>query len=91
MLNELSPWHVIIVLLVFALLFGGKKLPEAARGLGRSMRIFRAEMSGNATEPTQPPTAAVPTIAPMMATAPLQPLAPPVQPAPVPAEGTSVA
>lgn len=44
MLNELSPWHLIIVLLLFALLFGGKRLPDAARGLGRSLRIFRSEM-----------------------------------------------
>ena len=44
MLNELSPWHLIIVLLLFAVLFGSKRLPDAARGLGRSMRIFKAEM-----------------------------------------------
>lgn len=40
----MSPWHWIIVLLIFAVLFGSKKLPDAARGLGRSLRIFRAEM-----------------------------------------------
>jgi sec-independent protein translocase protein TatA len=43
-MGELSPWHWIVVLLIFALLFGSKKLPDAARGLGRSMRIFKAEM-----------------------------------------------
>lgn len=43
-MGELSPWHWIIVLLIFALLFGSKRLPDAARGLGRSMRIFKAEM-----------------------------------------------
>jgi sec-independent protein translocase protein TatA len=44
-MGELSPWHWIIVLLIFALLFGSKRLPDAARGLGRSLRIFKAEMS----------------------------------------------
>ncbi|HEY1569814.1 MAG TPA: Sec-independent protein translocase subunit TatA [Pseudonocardiaceae bacterium] len=43
-MGELSPWHWIIVLLIFAVLFGSKKLPDAARGLGRSLRIFKAEM-----------------------------------------------
>jgi sec-independent protein translocase protein TatA len=44
-MGELSPWHWIIVLLIFAVLFGSKKMPDAARGLGRSLRIFKAEMS----------------------------------------------
>lgn len=44
-MGELSPWHWIVVLLIFALLFGSRKLPDAARGLGRSLRIFKAEMT----------------------------------------------
>ena len=36
--------HLLIVLLVILVLFGGKKLPEAARGLGRSLRIFKSEV-----------------------------------------------
>ncbi len=36
--------HLLIVLLVVLVLFGGKKLPDAARGLGRSMRIFKSEI-----------------------------------------------
>jgi len=39
----LSPWHVLIVVAVFVLLFGARKLPDAARSLGRSMRILKAE------------------------------------------------
>jgi sec-independent protein translocase protein TatA len=34
----------LIVLLVILVLFGGKKLPDAARGLGRSLRIFKSEV-----------------------------------------------
>ena len=39
-----EPSHLVIVALVVLVLFGGKKLPEAARGLGRSMRIFKSEI-----------------------------------------------
>jgi sec-independent protein translocase protein TatA len=37
-------WHIVILVLVIALLFGAKRLPDAARGLGRSMRIFKSEV-----------------------------------------------
>ncbi|WP_163506213.1 Sec-independent protein translocase subunit TatA [Fodinicola acaciae] len=39
----LKPWHIIVLVVVLILLFGAKKLPDAARGLGRSLRIFKAE------------------------------------------------
>ncbi len=57
-MGELSPWHWIIVLLLFALLFGSKRLPDAARGLGRSLRIFRAEMHSAGEEAPTPPVPA---------------------------------
>ncbi|MGW6918802.1 Sec-independent protein translocase subunit TatA [Kitasatospora sp. NPDC054939] len=41
--NGLEPWHIVVVLAVVVLLFGSKKLPEMARGLGKSMRILKAE------------------------------------------------
>jgi sec-independent protein translocase protein TatA len=40
-----SPWKVLIVAVVVLVLFGSKKLPVAARSLGRSMRILKAEVS----------------------------------------------
>lgn len=43
-MGGLSPWHLLIVLVVVLLLFGSKKLPDTARGLGRSLRIFKSEM-----------------------------------------------
>ena len=43
MLNGLQPWHVIIVLVVLVLLFGAKRLPDAARSIGKSMKVFKAE------------------------------------------------
>ncbi|HEY5854970.1 MAG TPA: Sec-independent protein translocase subunit TatA [Aldersonia sp.] len=43
-MGALSPWHWAIVLLVLILLFGAKKLPDTARGLGRSLRILKSEI-----------------------------------------------
>jgi sec-independent protein translocase protein TatA len=40
-----SPWKVLIVAVVLIVLFGSKKLPDAARSLGKSMRILKAEVS----------------------------------------------
>ena len=40
-----SPWKILIVAAVLIVLFGSKKLPDAARSLGRSMRILKAEVS----------------------------------------------
>lgn len=44
-MGELSPWHWAIIAIVVIVLFGTKKLPDAARSLGRSLRIFKTEMS----------------------------------------------
>ncbi|MFD7494137.1 Sec-independent protein translocase subunit TatA [Streptomyces sp. NPDC059832] len=41
--NGLEPWHLLIVAIVVIVLFGSKKLPEAARSLGKSMRILKSE------------------------------------------------
>ena len=43
-MGGLQPWHWLIVIAVFVLLFGAKKLPDAARSLGKSMRIFKSEL-----------------------------------------------
>jgi len=37
-------WHTIILLVLLVLLFGARRLPDAARSVGRSMRIFRSEV-----------------------------------------------
>ena len=46
MLGQLRGWEWLIIAALVLLLFGAKRLPEAARGLGRSMRIFKAETRG---------------------------------------------
>jgi sec-independent protein translocase protein TatA len=43
-MGSLSPWHWLILLAVVVILFGAKKLPDAARSLGKSMRIFKSEI-----------------------------------------------
>ncbi|BBZ69969.1 Sec-independent protein translocase subunit TatA [Mycobacterium paraseoulense] len=55
-MGSLSPWHWAILAVVVILLFGAKKLPDAARSLGKSMRIFKSELremqSENKAEPS---------------------------------------
>jgi sec-independent protein translocase protein TatA len=45
-MGSLRPWHVIVIVVLAVLLFGAKRLPDAARSLGRSMRILKAEAQG---------------------------------------------
>jgi sec-independent protein translocase protein TatA len=49
-MGSLRPWHVIVVVVVLVLLFGAKRLPDAARNLGRSLRIIKAETRGLADD-----------------------------------------
>lgn len=42
--------ELLIIVLLVVLLFGAKKLPDAARGIGRSLRIFKAETKGLADD-----------------------------------------
>jgi sec-independent protein translocase protein TatA len=44
MFRNLGAPEIIIILVVLVLLFGAKRLPDAARSLGRSMRIFKSEV-----------------------------------------------
>lgn len=56
-MGGLSWWHWLIVIGVVVILFGAKRLPEAARGVGRSLRILKSEVqemqsSDDALKPT---------------------------------------
>jgi len=56
-----QPWHIVLILLIALLLFGGKRLPEIGRSLGSGMREFKDSITGNnspsAPEPQQLPPA----------------------------------
>ena len=55
-MGELSPIHWLIVLAVILLLFGGRKIPELAKGLGEGIRSFKEGMAGHSqTPPPAPP------------------------------------
>jgi len=42
----LGTWEIILIVLVILLIFGGKKIPELMRGLGKGMRSFKDGMNG---------------------------------------------
>lgn len=51
---NLRGWEILIIAAIVVLLFGAKRLPDAARGLGRSLRIFKAETKGLGDTPETP-------------------------------------
>lgn len=53
-MGALGPWHWLIVGIVVILLFGAKRLPDAARSLGSSMRIFKSEIHELNRDDNQP-------------------------------------
>lgn len=81
-MGELSPWHWAIVIGIAMLLFGAKRLPDAARSLGRSARILKAELHGEVPAPAPVAPEAPPTSASAAtnATATAAPAAEPVAP-----------
>ena len=40
-LGVVGPWQVVIIALVIILLFGGKKIPELMKGLGKGVKSFK--------------------------------------------------
>jgi sec-independent protein translocase protein TatA len=64
MLRGLEGWHIVIIVALVVLLFGSRKLPDAARSVGQSLRIFKSEMKAAAKDGETPvenqPKAAAP-------------------------------
>jgi sec-independent protein translocase protein TatA len=42
-----QPWHIILILLIALMLFGGRRLPEIGRSLGMGMREFKDSITGH--------------------------------------------
>ena len=64
-MNALTPGHLAIIAVLVIVLFGAKRLPDAARSLGKSLRIFKSEVrelqnDGKPDTTLAPPAAAHP-------------------------------
>ncbi|WP_085949674.1 MULTISPECIES: Sec-independent protein translocase subunit TatA [Frankia] len=92
-MGDIGTPELLIIIVVVVVLFGAKKLPDAARSLGRSLRIFKSEIKGLhdddhpaavATAPGAPVNPAVvhPAAPTVTAPAPAVDTAPPVPAAP---------
>lgn len=49
LIGMLGPTEIILIVLVVLLLFGGRKIPELMRGLGRGIKEFKDGMSSDTT------------------------------------------
>ncbi len=61
----IRPSHIIVLVIVLVVLFGAKRLPEVARSIGQSMKVFKKEISdlqddAPASSATPPPAPVVP-------------------------------
>lgn len=50
MFGNLRGWEWLILLGIVLLLFGARKLPDLARSVARSLRIFRSEVKGSSDD-----------------------------------------
>ncbi|MBK7128012.1 MAG: twin-arginine translocase TatA/TatE family subunit [Crocinitomicaceae bacterium] len=47
----MGPWQIVLIIAIVLLLFGGKKIPELMRGMGKGIRGFKEEMRGEGEDP----------------------------------------
>jgi sec-independent protein translocase protein TatA len=55
MRDLLQPMHLLVILLVFMVLFGGKKLADVGKGLGEGIRNFKSSIKGDDPPPPATP------------------------------------
>lgn len=92
---SLGGWEFVILIGILVLLFGAKRLPDMARSIGQSARVFKGEMKGMkddggkdadkdaaASDPTpaDPPAVAPPAPLPPAASTPVEPTRPEPEP-----------
>jgi sec-independent protein translocase protein TatA len=80
-----APWHWVVLAIVVIALFGYKRLPDAARSLGRSLRVFKTEIKGMGEDDKKRAQAAEPKAIEPAQAAPVESPAD-VRPAPAPAQ-----
>jgi sec-independent protein translocase protein TatA len=56
----LQPWHIVILLAIALLLFGGKRLPEIGKSLGSGMREFKDAVTGHSSDDSDTPQPELP-------------------------------
>lgn len=49
-LGMIGPWQIILIVAIVLLLFGGKKIPELMKGIGKGAREFKKGLSGDGEE-----------------------------------------
>ncbi|MCK9793605.1 Sec-independent protein translocase subunit TatA [Isoptericola sp. 4D.3] len=59
-MGMLKPWHIIVLVVVILLLFGARRLPDLARSVGQSLKIFKKEVKdltddGKLNDSNEPP------------------------------------
>ena len=50
----MGPWQIALIVLAILLLFGGKKLPELIKGMGKGIKGFKDEMNGTSDSDSTP-------------------------------------
>ena len=50
LLGMIGPWQIVLIIAVVLLLFGGKKIPELMKGIGKGAREFKRGLSGEDDE-----------------------------------------
>lgn len=50
LLGMIGPWQIILIVVIVLLLFGGKKIPELMRGIGKGTREFKKGIAGEDEE-----------------------------------------
>ena len=50
-MNALQPTHILLIVIVFAVLFGAKRLPDSAKSVAQSLRIFKNELNADKDKP----------------------------------------
>ncbi|MGC5166448.1 Sec-independent protein translocase subunit TatA [Luteimicrobium sp. DT211] len=54
-MGMLKPWHIIVLVAVVLLVFGAQRLPDLARSVGQSLKIFKSEVKELTGESEQAP------------------------------------
>ena len=50
LLVAIGPWQIVLIVLVVLLMFGGRKIPELMRGLGRGLKEFKEAKNDSSKE-----------------------------------------